>query len=138
MTCPSVQLFADRAQAARPDFQVTSTNADAIAALCLRIEGVPPALELAAAWAATLSPAQILTRLERGLELLSSSRTDLPPRHRTLRAAIDGSYRLLTPELQHFFVQLSVFRGGWTLEAAEAVAIVEPWVRGLGEPSPLP
>ena len=138
LTCPSVQLFVDRSQAARPDFQVTAANADAIASLCRRMEGVPLALELAAAWAATLSPAQILARLERGLELLSSSRADLPLRHRTLRAAIEGSYRLLTPELQHFFVQLSVFRGGWTLEAAEAIAVVEPWVRGLGEPSTSP
>src|SRR5262249_61830649 len=81
--------------------------------------------ELAAAWAQTLTPAQMLQRLERRLDFLVSRRRDLPERHRTLRAAIDGSYQLLTPELQRFFAQLSVFRGGWTLEAAEAVCFAE-------------
>jgi predicted ATPase/DNA-binding SARP family transcriptional activator len=117
----SIRLFVDRAQLARPDFQITGENAPAILALCARLEGIPLAEELAAAWAATLTPAQMLARLERGMELLSSKSRNVPPRHRTLRAAIEWSYRLLPPDLQTFFARLSVFRGGWTLEAAEAI-----------------
>lgn len=121
MEFPSVQLFVDRAQAARPDFQVTDRNAPSVAGICEKLEGIPLALELAAAWSLTLTPAQMLNRLERRFDLLSSRRSDISPRHRTLRAAIEWSYRLLTPDLQRFFAALSVFRGGWTLEAAEAV-----------------
>ncbi len=117
----SVQLFVDRARAARPDFQVTRANAAAIAALCHQLEGLPLAIELAAAWSPNLSPAQILQRLSRRFELLTSRNKDVPMRHRSLRAAIEGSFRLLSPELQHFFACLSVFRGGWTVEAAETL-----------------
>jgi tetratricopeptide (TPR) repeat protein len=78
-------------------------------------------LELAAAWSQTLTPAQMLERLERRFDLLVSRRRDLPDRHRTLRAAIEWSWNLLSPDLQAFFAQLSAFRGGWTLDAAEAV-----------------
>ena len=118
---PSVALFVSRAQAARPDFALTPRNAEAVARLCQRLEGIPLALELAAAWAQTLTPAQMLERLERRFDLLVSRRRDAPGRHATLRAAIESSYRLLSPELQRFFAQLALFRGGWTLEAAEAV-----------------
>jgi predicted ATPase len=117
----SVQLFIDRAQSAQPDFQVTNANAAAVAALCQRLEGIPLALELAAARIRTLPPAQILAHLEHRLDFLTSQRRDATPRHRTLRAAIGWSYQLLPPELQHFFARLSVFRGGWTLEAAAAI-----------------
>jgi predicted ATPase/DNA-binding SARP family transcriptional activator/class 3 adenylate cyclase len=116
----SVQLFVDRAQVVRPDFQVTRANAAAVAELCRRLEGIPLALELAAARSQVLTPAQLVQQLQRQLDLLVSRRTGVS-RHRTLRAAIDWSYRLLSPELQRFFAQLSVFRGGWSLEAAEAV-----------------
>ncbi|HLV80684.1 MAG TPA: tetratricopeptide repeat protein [Chthonomonadaceae bacterium] len=118
---PSVALFVDRAQAHRQDFQVTRGNAAAVAALCQRLEGLPLAIELAAAWAQTLTPAQMLERLSRRFEILVSRRKDMEERHRTLRAAIEWSYRMLSPQLQTLFARLSVFRGGWTLEAAEAI-----------------
>jgi len=121
MTCDSVQLFVDRAQAARPDFQVTPANARAVSALCDRLEGIPLALELAGARAQVLTPAQMLGQLEHRFEFLVTRKRDVPDRHRTLRAAVDWSYQSLTPELQRFFRQLSVFRGGWTVEAAAAV-----------------
>lgn len=117
----SVALFVDRAQAVRPDFQITRHNAGMLGALCRRLEGIPLALELAAAWTPTLALSQILERLSRRFDLLVSGRKDLPLRHRTLRAAIEGSYELLSPELQRLFARLSLFQGGWTLEAAEAV-----------------
>ena len=116
-----MQLFVDRARQARPDFQITVHNAPHIAALCARLEGIPLALELTAAWAQMLSPAQMLQRLGRRFDLVASRRKDLPARHRTLRAAIEWSFRLLPPALQTFFARLAVFHGGWTIEAAEAV-----------------
>lgn len=116
-----VRLFVDRARASRPGFQLTRDNAAAVAALCEQLEGLPLALELAAAWASTLTPAQMLARLSQRFDLLTSRRRDLPPRHRTLRAAVEWSDRLLEPELRAFFARLSVFRGGFTLEAAESV-----------------
>jgi len=118
---PSVALFVDRAQAARPDFQITGHNAGAIAALCARLEGIPLALELAAARSGSLAPQQILERLQERFDLLATRRADKGDRHRSLWAAIDWSCRLLAPEVRRFFAALSVFRGGWTLEAAEAV-----------------
>jgi predicted ATPase/DNA-binding SARP family transcriptional activator len=117
----SVRLFVDRAQAVRPDFQVTNSNAPAVAELCHRLEGIPLAIELAAARAKLLTPAQMLNQLARRFDFLVSRRRDLPGRHQTLRAAIDWSYQLLPPELQHFLARLFVFRGGFSLEAAEAV-----------------
>jgi predicted ATPase/DNA-binding SARP family transcriptional activator len=128
----SVQLFVDRAQGVKPDFQVTQRNAEALARLCRRLEGIPLALELAAARALLLPPAQMLAQLDspaRGentgatprFEILTSRRRDLPSRHRTLRAALDWSYHLLAPEMRRVFAALSVFRGSWSIEAAEAV-----------------
>jgi predicted ATPase/DNA-binding SARP family transcriptional activator/Tfp pilus assembly protein PilF len=117
----SVKLFVDRAQVARLDFQLTPENAAAVAALCARLEGLPLALELAAARIRVLTPAQVLARLEQRFELLVSRERTVDPRQRSLRATLDWSNQLLSPELQHFFAQLSVFRGGWSLEAAEAV-----------------
>ena len=117
----SVQLFVDRAQGVRADFQLKAQNVEAVGALCTKLEGIPLALELAAAWAHLLSPAQMLTRLEHRFELLVSKRKGVASRHQTLRAAIDWSYRLLAPELQRCFARLSVFAGSWTLEAAEAI-----------------
>jgi predicted ATPase/DNA-binding SARP family transcriptional activator len=118
---PCIQLFLDRARAVRPDFGVTPGNAPALAALCERLEGIPLAVELAAARVRALSPAQMLEHLEHRLEFLVSRRRDAILRHRTLRAAIDWSYRLLSPEARLLFALLSVFHGGWTLEAAQAV-----------------
>jgi predicted ATPase/DNA-binding SARP family transcriptional activator/predicted negative regulator of RcsB-dependent stress response len=127
MEFPSIQLFVSRAQAARPDFPFNARNSDAIAALCTRLEGIPLAIELAAAWSQTLTPAQMLQRMggdgqDFSFDLLASRRRDIAPRHATLYNAITWSHDLLSPEIQHFFATLSVFRGGWTLEAAEAVA----------------
>lgn len=117
----SVQLFVQRAQTARPDFQITPRNADAIATLCARLEGVPLALELAASWAQTLTPTQMLSKLENRFELLVGRRRGAPGRHTTLRAAVEWSWELLSAPLQTFWARLSVFRGGWDSEAAEAV-----------------
>jgi len=119
--CPSVQLFVDRAQAVRPDFQVTDGNAGAIAALCGHLEGIPLALELAAARAQAMTPVRMLEQVESRFGFLVSRRRDVAERHRTLRAACDWSYELLRPELQRFFARLSVFRGGWVVKAAEVV-----------------
>lgn len=116
----SIRLFVDRAQAVRPDFQITPANAEALAELCRRLEGIPLALELAAARVQVLTPGQMVEQLAQRFDLLVNRRRNSVARHRTLRAAIDWSYRLLTPELQAFFTRLSVFRGGWLLPAAEA------------------
>jgi predicted ATPase len=121
LECPSVRLFVDRAQAARPDFVLTERNATAVATLCSRLEGVPLAIELAAAWAQMLTPAQMVARLSNRFDLLVSPRKRGLARHRTLRSAITWSYRLLSPELQRLFARLSVFRGGWDLDAARDV-----------------
>lgn len=117
----SVQLFVSRAQTARTDFQLTARNAAAVAALCDKLEGIPLAIELAAAWAEMLTPAQMLQKMEQRFSLLVSRRRDVPLRHRTLRAVLESSLSLLDPEIGRFFSHLSVFRRGWTLEAAEAV-----------------
>lgn len=118
----SVRLFVDRAQAVKPDFQVSNHNAPAVAELCERLEGIPLAIELAAARAQVMTPAQMLAQLTNRFDFLTTGRRrDVNERHRTMRAAVEWSYRLLTPELQHFFSRLSVFRGGWKVEAAETV-----------------
>ena len=117
----SVQLFVDRAQTVRPDFQVTHHNAPGLAELCDRLEGIPLALELAAARAQVLTPSQMLLQMAQRFDFLVSRKKDVALRHRTLKSTIDWSYALLAPNLQRFFVRLSVFRGGWTSAAAEAV-----------------
>ncbi len=117
----SVRLFVDRAQAAQPDFQLTESNAQTIAALCERLEGVPLAIELAAARAQAMTTGEMLAQLHRPFAFLVSRRRVTEERHTTLEAAIDWSYQLLPDELQRFFASLSVFRGGCTLEAAQAV-----------------
>jgi predicted ATPase/DNA-binding SARP family transcriptional activator len=117
----SVRLFVDRAQVARPDFQLTARNVPAVVDLCRRLEGIPLAIELAAAWAQVLTPAQMAERLAARFDLLVHPRKAASARHRTLRAAIEWSYRLLSPSLQQFFASLSLFRGGWTVEAAAKV-----------------
>jgi predicted ATPase/DNA-binding SARP family transcriptional activator len=125
LATPSARLFIDRARSVRPQFDLTPANAEAVARICARLDGIPLALELCAAWAQTLTPAQMLDKLTRRFDLLVSRRADIPPRHRTMRAAIEYSYLQLPPDLQHLFSRLSVFRGGWTLEAAEAVCGTE-------------
>jgi predicted ATPase/class 3 adenylate cyclase len=118
----AVRLFIARAVAVRPDFRVTNDNAPAVAGICARLHGMPLAIELAAARVKLLSPDQILERLERQLGLLTSSARDLPERQRTLRGAIAWSCDLLDEPQRRLMARLSVFRGGWALGAAEAVA----------------
>ncbi len=117
----SAALFIDRAKAARVDFRADGRNATAVASICRRLDGIPLAIELAAARSLVLSPVQMLEKLKDRLDILSTRQRGIPERHRTLRAAIDWSYDLLAPELQRLFARLSVFRGGWTIEAAEVV-----------------
>ena len=117
----AVELFVERARAARSNFTLSDANAPAIAAICRRLDGLPLALELAAARVNVLSPEQILARLGHRLTLLASSRLDLPDRQRTLRGAVDWSYDLLAAPEQAFFRRLSVFSGGAELDAIQAV-----------------
>jgi predicted ATPase/DNA-binding SARP family transcriptional activator len=121
LACPSLRLLLDRAQQVRANFALTPANAAALIALCRRLEGIPLAIELAAAWAASLTPNQILERLSERFELLVSRRKDLEERHRSLRATIAWSYEQLSATQQRLFAGLSVFQRGWTLPAAEAV-----------------
>lgn len=118
---PAVALFVRRSQAVKPDFVLTDENAPAVAAICTRLDGLPLAIELAAARSKLFSPQALLARLDQRLVLLSHNTTDAPERHQTLRAAIDWSYQLLHPEEQHILAALSVFAGGCTLEAATSV-----------------
>jgi tetratricopeptide (TPR) repeat protein len=105
----------------KADFRLGPDNTAAVAELCRRLEGIPLAIVLAAARVRVLTPGEMLERLEQRFELLVAPQRAGEPRHRSLRAALDWSYHLLSAELQRFFIQLSVFRGGWTLEAAEQV-----------------
>jgi predicted ATPase/class 3 adenylate cyclase len=119
---PSIALFVERAQAADPVFVLTESNGPAVAAICRRLDGLPLAIELAAARVRLLPPEALLGRLERSLPLLTTGARDAPARQRTLRDTIAWSHDLLSPEEQALFRQLSAFVGGWTVEAAEAVA----------------
>jgi non-specific serine/threonine protein kinase len=119
---PAVRLFLQRAQAVKPSFALVDENAEAIAAICHRLDGLPLALELAAARVKLLSPQAILSRLEKRLDLLTGGAEDLPERQRTLRDAIEWSYNLLEPPEQTLLARLGVFAGGCSLEIADAVA----------------
>jgi predicted ATPase len=117
----SVRLFIARARAARPDFRMDDQNAAAVAEICRRLDGLPLAIELAAARVKLLPPALLLERLDAGLEVVSGGRRDAPERHQALRNAVLWSYELLTPEEKELFARLGVFTGSFTLEAVEAV-----------------
>jgi predicted ATPase/DNA-binding CsgD family transcriptional regulator len=117
----SVTLFLQRAQALKPDFELTRANARAVAEVCVRLEGLPLAIELAAARINLLPPQALLARLGQRLAVLTSGAQDAPTRQQTLRNTIEWSYRLLAADEQRLFRRLSVFVGGCTLEAIEAV-----------------
>jgi predicted ATPase len=115
VTSPAVTLFVQRAQAVRPDFRLDDTNRDHVVELCRQLDGLPLAIELAAARCVMLSPGEILDRLGNRLDTLGRGPRDAPPRHQTLRAAIAWSYDLLAREDQRLFRQLTVFAAGSAL-----------------------
>lgn len=117
----AVQLFVERAQAVRPDFSITDQNASAVAEVCCRLDGLPLAIELAAARIRLLTPEAMVSRLHDRLALLTGGARDLPARQRTLREAITWSHELLDSEERILFRRLAVFSGGASLEAIEAV-----------------
>jgi predicted ATPase/DNA-binding winged helix-turn-helix (wHTH) protein len=122
---PSVALFAARARAVKPFFELAEENAASIAEICLRLDGLPLAIELAAVRVKLFAPQAILTRLSSSLKLLTGGAHLSPPRQRTMRGTIAWSYDLLGEEEKKMFNRLAVFTGGFTLDAAEAVAHVE-------------
>jgi non-specific serine/threonine protein kinase len=122
----AVRLFADRASLAKPGFEVTEATAPRVAELCRRLEGIPLAIELAAARVRALTVDQILERLGDRFKLLAYGSRGAPTRQQTLRATLDWSYDLLTEAERALFRRLSAFVGGWTLEAAEAVGSGSP------------
>jgi predicted ATPase/DNA-binding SARP family transcriptional activator len=117
----AVPLFAERVEAVKPDFRLTPTNEPVVIEICRRLDGLPLAIELAAARISLFPLPALLDRLDERLKLLTTGGRDQPARHQTLRAAIDWSYDLLSEHDRVLLAQVSVFAGGWTLEAAEAV-----------------
>jgi predicted ATPase/class 3 adenylate cyclase len=122
---PAIALFLERTRAIKPDFEISNENARDIAEICVKLDGLPLALELAAARIRILPPRMILTRLSNKLGLLSGGPRDLPARQQALRNTIAWSHDLLDTSEKKLFQRLSVFVGGFTLEAAEAVCLVE-------------
>jgi non-specific serine/threonine protein kinase len=139
----AMRLFVERAAATQPGFGLTEQNASAVAQVCRRLDGIPLAIELAVAWLAALAPEQIAERLDDALALLTRSGRDLAGRQRSMQATLDWSYGLLDRQEQRVFDRLSVFAGGWTLEAAETVCVggdikhgdVLPKLAGLADKS---
>lgn len=125
LACPSVALFVQRARKVKPGFALTADNAGSVAGICRSLDGLPLALELAAARARVLEPAVLLQRLDHALDLLTSGDRDLPLRQRTLRATISWSYSLLDPGEQQLLRRLSAFHEGWIMEAMEEVCYDE-------------
>ena len=135
---PSVQLFVERAAAARSGFRLTDQNAAAVAEICRHLDGLPLALELAAARIPSLSPEQIPARLHDRFRLLTTGGRTAPPRQRALRATLDWSFGLLTEPERVVLRRVAVFSGGWTLDAAEGVGSCVVGDRGTDEqPSPI-
>jgi predicted ATPase len=128
---PAVALFVERSRAVRPDFELTSANVAAVVRICAALDGVPLALELAAARIRLLSPERMLARLDRRLPLLSGGASDLPARQQTLRSTIEWSTQLLGENERRLLAQLGVFVGGFTLEAVESMC-VDDGADGLG------
>jgi predicted ATPase/transcriptional regulator with XRE-family HTH domain len=118
---PAVRLFVDRAQVVAPEFQLDRSNAAAVVSICARLDGMPLAIELAAARIGLLKPQALLQRLDRRLQLLTTGTVDVPSRQQTLRQTIAWSDDLLRPIERTLFRRLAVFAGGWTMDAAEHV-----------------
>jgi predicted ATPase/DNA-binding CsgD family transcriptional regulator len=129
----AVRLFVERARAVRPDFALTDRTASPVAEICRRLDGIPLAIELAAARVGLLAPEQIAARLDDRFRLLTGGSRNALPRHRTLRALVDWSHDLLSEPERVLFRRLSVFAGGWTLEAAEAVCHEQDALELLGQ-----
>lgn len=125
----AIRLFVERAATARRGFDLLDQNAPAIARICRRLDGIPLALELAAAWVALLTPEQIAERLDQDFALLAGAQRGVVHRHQTLTAAIEWSYNLLTEAERALLRRLSIFNGGWNLDAAEQVAGLPPLAR---------
>jgi DNA-binding CsgD family transcriptional regulator/tetratricopeptide (TPR) repeat protein len=124
-TRPSVAMLLQGIHAFQPDFEVTTVNRAALGEICVRLDGLPLALELAAARLRLFTPAELTFRLRHRMTLLTGGARDVPERHRTLRAALTWSHNLLSADEQALFRRLSVFVGGWTLEAAQAVCAAD-------------
>lgn len=122
----AVSLFVERARQVKADFALTSSNSRAVVEVCQRLDGVPLAIELAAARVIAMSPAELVERLHRRFHILAGARRGAVERHATLRAAIDWSYEMLEPAAQRLLARLSVFSGGCTLEAIEAICGGDP------------
>ena len=133
----AVRLFVERAHAAAPSFELTGGNAEAVAEICRRLDGLPLAIELAAARVRLLPPPALLPRLGQQLNLLTSGARDLPERQRTLRNTLDWSYGLLSASEQALFARLGVFAGPFSLSAAEAVGADAPDQGQAKEPGPV-
>ena len=127
----AVRLFVERAEASDPRFELTTDNVDDVARICRALEGVPLAIELAAARIRALTPAAMLARLDRVLPLLTTAARDVPERQRTIEATVEWSIDLLSAEARALFVRLGVFAGDFSLDAVEAVAAREPWAVDL-------
>lgn len=123
---PAVALFVQRARSVNANFVFNESNARTVAEICVHLDGLPLAIELAAACSKALLPHALLLRLRQRFTVLVAGGADLPPRQRTLRAAVDWSYDRLRPEEQSLFRRLAIFAGGWTLESAEAVCAGGP------------
>jgi Predicted ATPase len=120
-----VALFVDRARAVRPDFALTEANAAAVVAICRRLDGLPLAIELAAARTRLLDPGALLDRLSKSLDALGTGAVDLPERQRTLRATVEWSVGLLDDAERSLLEIMAIFTGGWTVESAAEVAGLE-------------
>src|SRR5690606_29435069 len=121
MQSEAVRLFEARARLVVPSFTLNAQNAEAVAQICQRLDGMPLAIELAAARVNVLVPKQIAERLDNSLRLLTRSAHPSPARHQTLRAALDWSFDLLSPAEQSFFMRLAVFAGSFGVDAVEAI-----------------
>jgi len=118
----SVKLFLQSAKRARPDFTITDDNRDAIAKICLLVQGMPLGIELAAAWVEMLSPNEIVEEIEGSLDFLETDMRDVPERHRSIRAVFDYSWQLMNDPEREVFIRLSALRGGFTRESAKIIA----------------